>query len=102
MISGIGDDDIALLPGVRVFAAATGAELATFPGPAGALFAGAARRYAAGPRGLEIWDPVTGHRTGTVPGAHPGPPPPRRRRAGPGRRRRAAPLAAARPGVAKS
>ncbi|WP_433727299.1 hypothetical protein ACQP2Y_12020 [Actinoplanes sp. CA-051413] len=67
-VSGIGSDDIALLDGVRIFHAATGTEVATIAGPAGALFADRSRLYAAAPGGLEIWDPVTGHRTGSVPG----------------------------------
>jgi len=68
VISGIGDDDEAMLAGVRVFHALTGTELICFPGPAGDLFADAARLYSAGPTGLEVWDPVTGHRTGAIAG----------------------------------
>jgi hypothetical protein len=67
-VSGIGTDDVAMLDGARVFDVATGAELVTFPGPRGAFFAAGRRLYTAGPDGLEIWDPFTGHRTGTVPG----------------------------------
>jgi hypothetical protein len=67
-ISGIGNDDEAMLDGVRIFDVATGAELNTFAGPRGALFAAGRRLYAAAPDGLGIWDPFTGHRTGTVPG----------------------------------
>ncbi|HEX6684404.1 MAG TPA: hypothetical protein VF062_16500 [Candidatus Limnocylindrales bacterium] len=66
VVSGIGDDDEAMLAGVRIFNAATGNELTSFAGPTGALFADAARLYAAAPAGLELWDPATGHRTGTI------------------------------------
>lgn len=67
-VSGIGSDDIAILPGVRIFDVTTGVELHTFPGPRGALFSAEQRLYAASPDGLEIWDPFTGHRTGRIPG----------------------------------
>jgi hypothetical protein len=67
-ISGIGDDDQLMLEGVRIFSPATGDEVTAFAGPAGALFADRSRLYSAGPDGLQIWDPVTGHRTGSVPG----------------------------------
>ncbi len=39
VISGIGSDDEAMLPGVRIFDATTGAEVAAFAGPTGPLFA---------------------------------------------------------------
>lgn len=67
-VSGIGSDDLAMLPGVRIFDVTTGAELHTFPGPSGALFDAGRRLYAATPDALEIWDPFTGHRTGRIPG----------------------------------
>lgn len=67
-VSGIGSDDAAMLDGVRIFSPATGNEVASFAGPAGALFANRTRLYSAAPDGLQIWDPVTGHRTGSVPG----------------------------------
>ncbi len=67
-VSGIGDDDLALLPGVRIFDAPTGAELTAFAGPRGALFAAGRRLYGAAPDGLEVWNPFTGERTGRVPG----------------------------------
>jgi hypothetical protein len=67
-VSGIGGDDEAMLAGVRVFNAVSGVELATFPGPRGELFSDRARLYAAAPTGLEVWDPVTGERTGAIPG----------------------------------
>jgi hypothetical protein len=67
-VAGIGEDDEAMLDGVRVFDAATGGERASFAGPTGPLFADARRLYAAAPGGLDIWDHRTGERTGTVPG----------------------------------
>jgi hypothetical protein len=67
-ISGLGRDDEAMLPGVRIFDAETGLELNSFAGPGGALFSAGMRLYAAGADGLTIWDPFTGERTGTVPG----------------------------------
>jgi len=67
VVSGLGTDDLAILPGVRVFDASTGVELHAFPGPRGALFSAGARLYAAAPDGLTIWDPFTGHRTGRIP-----------------------------------
>jgi hypothetical protein len=70
-ISGLGDDDMDLLPGVRIFDAPTGAELHAFAGPQGELFSAGRRLYAATPDGLEIWDPFTAERTGRVPGFHP-------------------------------
>jgi hypothetical protein len=68
VVSGIGGDDEAMLTGVRIFSATTGTELTSFAGPTGDLYADAARLYAAAPGGLEVWDPVTGHRTGTITG----------------------------------
>ncbi|GAA4562651.1 hypothetical protein GCM10023176_04800 [Micromonospora coerulea] len=67
-VSGIGGDDEAMLAGVRIFNAVTGTEMTAFAGPTGAMFADPARLYAAAPGGLELWDPVTGQRTGTVEG----------------------------------
>lgn len=67
-ISGIGSDDDAMLPGVRIFDVSTGAEVATFAGPAGSLFAAGGRLYSADPDGLKAWDPLTGARTGTIAG----------------------------------
>ncbi|MBW8480977.1 YncE family protein [Actinomadura parmotrematis] len=65
---GIGEDEIAMLDGVRVFDTVTGDEALAFPGPRGRLFADDRRLYAAAPGGLEVWDPYTGERTGAVPG----------------------------------
>lgn len=70
-ISGIGSDDDVMLPGVRIFDAASGTEVGTFAGPTGELFSDGTRLYSAGADGLDIWDPDTGHRTGTVAGFTP-------------------------------
>jgi hypothetical protein len=67
-VSGIGSDDEAMLPGVRIFDVSTGAEAGAFAGPAGALFAAGGRLYSAAPACFEAWDPLTGERTGTIPG----------------------------------
>jgi hypothetical protein len=67
-VSGIGGDDEAMLQGVRIFDVSMGAEVGAFAGPAGALFAAGGRLYSAAPDRLEVWDPLTGERTGTVPG----------------------------------
>lgn len=67
-VSGIGNDDLELLAGVRIFDADTGVELHAFAGPRGELFSAGRRLYAAAPDGLEIWDPFSGDRTGRVPG----------------------------------
>jgi hypothetical protein len=68
VISGIGSDDEAMLAGVRIFDVAAGAQVAAFAGPAGPLFAATGRLYSAAPDGLEVWDPLTGERTGVIPG----------------------------------
>jgi hypothetical protein len=72
-VSGIGDDDEALLPGVRVFDVTTGAEVSAFalPEHPASLFSDGRRLYAAGSVSLGVWDPVTGERTGTVLGFSP-------------------------------
>lgn len=70
-VYGIGPDELALLDGVRVFDAGTGTETISFPGPRRPLMADDRRLYSGGVDGLEIWDPRTGERTGTVPGFRP-------------------------------
>ncbi|GGK66840.1 hypothetical protein Sme01_10260 [Sphaerisporangium melleum] len=67
-VGGIGDDEDAMLDGVRLFDTASGAEVTTFTGPADAFFSDGRRLYSAHSDGLHVWDPFTGHRTGTVPG----------------------------------
>jgi hypothetical protein len=70
-ISGLGDDDGWMLPGVRLFEPETGRELNAFAGPAGRLHSDGHRLYSSGPDGLEIWNPDTGERTGRLPGFRP-------------------------------
>ncbi|WP_322869689.1 hypothetical protein [Streptomyces goshikiensis] len=43
-------------------------EVATFGGPEGAFFSADGLLFSAGADGLDIWDPVVGARTGSVPG----------------------------------
>jgi hypothetical protein len=70
-IAGIGDDEQAILSGVRLFSTSTGLQVNAFAGPAGELFSDGRRLYSADPDGLRIWDPATGHHTGTVAGFNP-------------------------------
>ncbi|MFI7602538.1 YncE family protein [Actinoplanes sp. NPDC049681] len=67
-VSGLGDDEDEMTPGVRIFDVGTGKEQDPVPGPRGQLFAAGGRLYAAAPEGLEVWDPARGTRTGAVPG----------------------------------
>lgn len=70
-ISGTSSDDEAMLQGVRTSDASTGAAIAAFADPADsadALFAAEGRPCPAAPDGLEVWDPLTGERTETIPG----------------------------------
>ena len=71
-VYGIGDDET-LLPGVRVFDVARSAEESAFalPDRPNGLFSDGRRLYAASTTGLDVWDPATGERTGTVPGFMP-------------------------------
>lgn len=70
-ISGIGGDDLALIPGVCIFDPATGAERFRFAGPSGPLHSDGHWLYSSGPDGLSRWDPLTGDRTGRLPGFSP-------------------------------
>jgi hypothetical protein len=70
-ISGIGADDEAMIPGVEIYDARSGALLASFAGPTGLLHSDRDRLYSSGPAGLEIWDIQTGENTGIVPGFAP-------------------------------
>jgi hypothetical protein len=66
-VSGIGDDDEAVIPGVEIYDANSGAETASFTGPRGQLYCDAARIYSASPGGMQIWDVRTGDNTASVP-----------------------------------
>ncbi len=61
-ISGLGDDDEWMLPGVRVFDIATGVEVRAFAGPSGALFASRGRLFSVANGAASVWDPATGER----------------------------------------
>ncbi|MGW4690022.1 hypothetical protein ACWEPM_34790 [Streptomyces sp. NPDC004244] len=81
VLGGLGDDDEAVVPGARVFDVTRMVDLgvhgsgpdetATFGGPEGRFFAADGLLYSAGGPGLEIWDPTSGARIGSVPGFHP-------------------------------
>jgi hypothetical protein len=76
-ISGIGDDDIELIDGARIFditsVGKTGdrrhsdwnwaREITVFPGPAGKFFSDGKRLYSSDETGLSRWDPQNGART---------------------------------------
>jgi hypothetical protein len=83
-VSGIGDDDAALVDGARVFDATAHAaagdagdrrqptpEVRTFAGPSGAFFGDGPRLYSAGEDGLSRWDVATGARTARIDGFRP-------------------------------
>ncbi len=80
-IGGIGDDDLLIIPGARIFDLRRGsrspngwldgAETFAFAGPSGPFFTARGLLYAVGDTGLEIWDPDTGARLGSVRGFHP-------------------------------
>ncbi len=65
-VSGIGDDDEAMLAGVRMSSVASGAHLTAFAGPAGTFFSDGLRLYSVQDEATHVWDPVTGHRTATI------------------------------------
>ncbi len=76
-IGGIGDDDLAMRPGARIFdTSRTGergmaVELLTFEGPAGRFFSDGTRLFSSGDTGLSTWDPAEGNLLGAVPGFSP-------------------------------
>ncbi|MET8947873.1 hypothetical protein ABZX30_31150 [Streptomyces sp. NPDC004542] len=75
-VGGIGEDDETLVNGATLYEL-TGAgdtqwvEAGAFPGPHGRFFAADGLLFSAGESGLEVWDPVEGARTGSVPGFRP-------------------------------
>ncbi|MFJ3876935.1 hypothetical protein ACIPW5_05705 [Streptomyces sp. NPDC090077] len=81
VLGGLGDDDLEIVPGARVFdvsraeedgAGGPGpAEVAVFGGPRGRFFAAEGLLFSSSEAGLEIWDPVAGARIGAVPGFRP-------------------------------
>lgn len=70
-VGGIGDDDEAMLAGVRIFSVASGAQVTAFAGPAGTFFSDGRRLYSAHEGATHVWDPISGHRTATIPGFTP-------------------------------
>jgi hypothetical protein len=70
-MSGIGADDEAMIPGVEIYDANSGAVTASFAGPRGQLYCDAGRLCSASPGGMQIWDIRTGDNTGSVPGFMP-------------------------------
>lgn len=84
-VGGIGDDDSAMVNGVRIFdITATGTpgapwrsdwrvgrEIAAFPGPAGLFFSNGTRLFSSDVTGLSRWDPESGQRTGRIPAFQP-------------------------------
>jgi hypothetical protein len=73
-IAGLGDDDILIVPGARIFAIhPEGAcqEVAAFPGPSGSFFCDRSRLFSSDESGLSIWDVVNGVQTGHVAGFKP-------------------------------
>jgi hypothetical protein len=70
-VSGIGADDEAMIPGVEIYDATSGAVTARFAGPQGQLYCDSGRLYSASPGGMQIWDVRTGDNTGSVPGFMP-------------------------------
>jgi len=70
-IGGIGDDDIVMVDGARIFDVTTRSEIATFPGPTGRFFSDGTWLFSSDETGLSRWDPSSGERTGHLPGFQP-------------------------------
>lgn len=74
-VGGIGDDDVRIVPGARIFDASAPEnpclELKAFAGPAGQFFADRGLLYSTEPGGLSRWDVGTGCRTGLLEGFAP-------------------------------
>jgi hypothetical protein len=83
-IGGIGDDDVEMVEGVRIFDVTSlepsrsdqwgglyAKELATVPGPAGRFFSDGRRLFASGEQGLSVWDLTAGKQLGVVEGFRP-------------------------------
>ncbi|MFI6003672.1 hypothetical protein ACIA98_25220 [Streptomyces sp. NPDC051366] len=77
VLGGLGDDEDELVPGARVFLLGRDhgesvlKEGATFGGPDGHFFAADGLLFSSSQAGLEIWDPATGARLGTLTGFRP-------------------------------
>jgi len=70
-MSCIGADDEAMIAGVEIYDANSGAVTASFAGPQGQLYCDGYRLYSARPGGMQVWDIHTGDNTGSVPGFTP-------------------------------
>jgi hypothetical protein len=73
-IGGIGDDDLLIVPGARIFELRPDGgwrEVFTFPGPSGAFLSDGIRLYSADDSGLSVWDAKTGVRIGRLEGFQP-------------------------------
>jgi hypothetical protein len=85
VVGGLGEDDADMVAGARVFDVTSrgdpgpgwrpdlpwAREIASFAGPAGAFFSDGKWLFSADETGLSRWDPITGERTGHVPGFRP-------------------------------
>ncbi|MFJ9942100.1 hypothetical protein [Streptomyces erythrochromogenes] len=72
VVGGLGDDEDELVPGARVFLLGRDLdgpvlkEVATFGGPEGHFFAADGLLFSSSESGLEMWDPTSGARLGTL------------------------------------
>ncbi|MEV7419400.1 hypothetical protein [Streptomyces sp. NPDC089919] len=74
VLGGLGEDDIEIAPGARVFRLDGGAEpveVAAFGGPEGTFFCADGVLFSSSELGLDIWDPFAGTRVGVLPGFRP-------------------------------
>ncbi|MEU2391497.1 hypothetical protein [Streptomyces sp. NPDC007369] len=79
VLGGLGDDELEIVPGARVFDLRDRqeddpmrpTEVATFGGPEGRFFAAHGLLFSLSEAGLVIWDPATGARLGTLDGFRP-------------------------------
>jgi len=80
VIGGLGDDDMAMTDGARIFDVTRPGnpgdrwrvrELASFPGPGGVFFSDGTSIYSSGEGGLARWDPTDGALTGRLNGFRP-------------------------------
>jgi hypothetical protein len=71
-VGGIGNDDIAMTDGARLFdVTLPGGERTSFPGPKGTFFSDGTSLFSSDETGLSRWDITDGARTGRLPGFNP-------------------------------